>query len=47
MRLERPLPLAPNEATGPGKAMQNFGGLTATLTFLEDGLHAVFVLARK
>jgi hypothetical protein len=40
-------PLAPNEAGGPGKALQNFGGLTATLTFLEDGLHAVLVLDRK
>jgi hypothetical protein len=40
-------PLAPNEAAGPGKALQNFGGLTATLTFLEDGLHAVLVLDRK
>jgi hypothetical protein len=40
-------PLAPNEATGPGKAMQHFGGLTATLNFLEDGLHAVLVLDRQ
>ncbi len=40
-------PLAPNEAAGPGKALQNFGGLTASLTFLEDGLHAVLVLDRK
>ncbi len=39
--------LAPSEAAGPGKAMQHFGGLTATLTFLEDGLHAVLVLDRK
>jgi hypothetical protein len=40
-------PLAPIEAAGSGKALQNFGGLTATLTFLEDGLHAVVVLERK
>jgi hypothetical protein len=40
-------PLAPNETGGPGKALQNFGGLTASLTFLEDGLHAVLVLNRK
>lgn len=40
-------PLAPAEAGGPGKALQNFAGLTATLTFLEDGLHAVFVVERK
>ena len=40
-------PLAPNPAGGPGKAMQHFAGLTATLTFLEDGLHAVVVLDRK
>jgi hypothetical protein len=36
-------PLAPRTA-GP---LQTFGGLTATLTFLEDGLHAVVILERK
>jgi hypothetical protein len=33
---------------GPqGKAMASFGGMTATLTFLEDGLHAVVTIDRK
>jgi hypothetical protein len=33
---------------GPqGKAMGSFGGLTAMLTFLEDGLHAVVTIDRK
>jgi hypothetical protein len=36
-------PLAPRTAG----ALQTFGGLTATLTFLEDGLHAVVILERK
>ena len=39
--------VAPNEAAGPGKVLQEFGGLTATLTFLEDGLHAVIIIDRK
>ncbi len=39
--------VAPNEAAGPGKVLQQFGGLTASLTFLEDGLHAVIVIERK
>jgi hypothetical protein len=39
--------VAPNDAAGPGKVLQEFGGLTATLTFLEDGLHAVIVIDRK
>ena len=38
---------APNEASGLGKLLEEFGGLTATLTFLEDGLHAVVVVERK
>lgn len=38
--------LAPAEA-GAGKALQELGGATATLTFLEDGLHAIVVLERK
>ena len=37
----------PDEATGVGKALQQFNGLTATLTFMEDGLHAVVVIDRK
>jgi hypothetical protein len=32
---------------GPSKVLQEFGGLTASLTFLEDGLHAVIVVDRK
>jgi hypothetical protein len=40
-------PLAPNDAHGPGEAMKNLKGLTATLTFLEDGLHAVVIVDRK
>jgi hypothetical protein len=39
-------PLRPGAAAA-GKAMEQFAGLTATLTFLEDGLHAVVVLERK
>jgi hypothetical protein len=39
--------LAPSPAAGPGKAIEHFARLTATLTFLEDGLHAVVVLDRK
>jgi hypothetical protein len=39
--------VAPNEAAGPNKVLQQFGGLTASLTFLEDGLHAVIVVERK
>jgi hypothetical protein len=38
---------APNQTSGPGKVLQEFGGLTASLTFLEDGLHAVIVIDRK
>jgi hypothetical protein len=40
-------PTAPSDTAGPARVLQNFGGLTATLTFLEDGLHAVVVLERK
>jgi hypothetical protein len=39
--------LAPDPTSSPSRVLQDFGGLTATLTFLEDGLHAVFVLERK
>jgi hypothetical protein len=39
--------VAPNDAAGPGKVLQQFDGLTASLTFLEDGLHAVIVIQRK
>ena len=30
-----------------GKQLDRFAGLTATLTFLEDGLHAVVIIDRK
>jgi hypothetical protein len=40
-------PLAANDRDGPGKLLHNFGGLTASLTFLEDGLHAVVILERQ
>jgi hypothetical protein len=39
--------LAPSDSAGPARALRDFGGLTATLTFLEDGLHAVLVLEPK
>jgi hypothetical protein len=44
---------SPHQAAGPaengttGKLLKNFTGLTATLTFLEDGLHAVVTIDRK
>jgi hypothetical protein len=45
---EQPLqPLSPRAATAAGKAMEHFAGLTASLTFLEEGLHAVVLLDRK
>jgi hypothetical protein len=40
-------PLAPVDSNGPGQLLKNFNGLTVTLTFLEDGLHAVVVVERK
>lgn len=45
--------LAPKQAAAPaqdqalGKLLSGFGGLEATLTFLEDGLHAVVKIDRK
>jgi len=45
--------LAPRQQAAPaaespmGRLMQQFAGLTATLTFLEDGLHAVVTIDRK
>jgi hypothetical protein len=44
---EQKQPLAASNATGPGKMLQHFGGLTASLTFLEDGLHAVVIVERQ
>ncbi len=40
-------PLAPDETSPAGKAISTFGGMTATLTFMEDGLHAVVTVERK
>jgi hypothetical protein len=39
--------LAPDENRSMGKLMQRFAGMTAALTFMEDGLHAVMTLDRK
>ena len=38
---------APAEESATSKLVRSFGGLTATLTFLEDGLHAVVTIDRK
>jgi hypothetical protein len=38
---------APAKNSPMGRLMQDFGGLTAELTFLEDGLHAVVTIQRK
>lgn len=40
-------PLAANDHDRPGKLLHNFGGLSASLTFLEDGLHAVLTVERR
>src|SRR5262249_13195354 len=40
-------PARPAENTGLGKLMEGLGDLTATLMFLEDGLHAVVTVERK
>jgi hypothetical protein len=40
-------PRQPRESSETGKGMSSFGGMTATLTFLEDGLHAVVTIDRK
>lgn len=40
-------PLAANDRDGPRKLLHNFGGLTASLTFLDDGLHAVVSVERR
>ena len=42
-----PAPALAEPGFQPEQGPADFGGLTATLTFLEDGLHAVFVLERK
>jgi hypothetical protein len=38
---------APDGGGQPDESRQAFGGLTATLTFREDGLHAVLIVDRK
>ena len=38
---------APNDDSAQGKLLRDFAGLTASLTFLKDGLHAVVVIDRK
>jgi hypothetical protein len=39
--------LAPAPQSPTGRLMKEFGGATAELTFLEDGLHAVITIDRK
>jgi hypothetical protein len=38
---------APTESAALGKLLRQFAGMTTTLTFLEDGLHAVVTIDRK
>lgn len=40
-------PAIPDDKSSFGKLMKQFQGLTVTLTFLEDGLHAVAIIDRK
>jgi hypothetical protein len=40
-------PRAPAEGTASAKLLKDFAGMTVTLTFLEDGLHAVVTMDRK
>jgi len=40
-------PTAPSERSPAGRTMRALSDLTATLTFMEDGLHAVLVVNRK
>lgn len=39
--------VAPAEESPMGKLLEEFGGVTMALTFLEDGLHAVVTVKRK
>jgi tetratricopeptide (TPR) repeat protein len=39
--------IAPSPSSPMGQVLKDFGGLTAELTFLEDGLHAVVTIERK
>jgi hypothetical protein len=40
-------PAAPTEASATGRLMKGFGGLTAALSFADDGLRAVVTVERK
>jgi hypothetical protein len=40
-------PAAPSEQSPAGRTMRRLSDLTATLTFMDDGLHAVLVVKRK
>jgi hypothetical protein len=40
-------PSAPNENSDLGKLLKTFSGLTAGLTFMDDGLHAVVTIDRR
>jgi hypothetical protein len=40
-------PAAPSEQSAAGRTMRRLSDLTATLTFTEDGLHAVLTVKRK
>lgn len=40
-------PAAPSDASAAGRTMHRLGDLTTTLTFTDDGLHAVLVVKRK
>ncbi|MGE5195496.1 MAG: hypothetical protein ACM3U2_23635 [Deltaproteobacteria bacterium] len=40
-------PPAPTQDQSLGKLLSTFAGMEATLTFLEDGLHAVLTIDRK
>ena len=40
-------PSAPTDESTPGRLLREMAGATATLTFMQDGLHAVVVIDRK
>ncbi len=40
-------PAAPSEKSGPGRLPREFADMALSLTFLEDGLHAVVTIERK
>jgi hypothetical protein len=45
--LESRQPVAPSAKSSLGRLLQGFGGMTATLTFLPEGLRAVVEIERK